>query len=132
MYKIIRRDSWSLREVENNPNVLYLYFDGDHRINDENPLIAGYPNTVGIPVRKSRSFKSEYVDSELADNVEKINKAFTNVMVAARKYDYVVIPYCEHICTPNFIKKSSKTYAFLKDRILTLIQYIIDDEFETY
>lgn len=130
MFKIIRRDTWSLKEVKANPNVLYLYFDADYRVNDDNPLIKGYPNTIGIPIRKEKDMKSEYMDSELADNVDKINKAVVNVIIKAKDYDYVVIPYCEKRCTTHFKFNSFGTYTFLKHKINILIQIIIDNEIE--
>ena len=92
---IVFKGFWTVEDVRNNPDCLWLFGDNDiKRGKGGQAIIRDEPNTFGIPTKKlpSNSDKAFYRDSEFIENRRKIIHAFETLKIIAKKYKAIVLP----------------------------------------
>lgn len=96
--KVIYWDTfWTIKEVKENNNYLFLYGDNDAKFGKKGQaIIRDLKNTSGIPTKKYPSYKksSYYCDEEYKENKKKIKQSIELIMdkIKDEKYDAIVFP----------------------------------------
>jgi hypothetical protein len=90
---------WTISDVQNNPNLLFIYGDNDKKFGKKGQaVIRDEVNTIGIPTKKypSNYSSSFYTDDEYNLNVSKINGQIQKVITILQTgiYDGIVLPEC--------------------------------------
>jgi len=122
---IIFENFWTLNDIKNNPEYLWVYGDNDvKRGKGGQAIIRDEINTIGIPTKKypSNNPKSFYTDDEYIINCEKITKAINNIKEKGKLYKAIVIPKNGFgTGLAKLEQLAPKTFTFLNTQIKNLI-----------
>lgn len=86
---------WTIQDVRNNPDHLFIFGDNDqHKGRGGQAIIRGQQNAFGIPTKKYPSFNNNafYTDTELIQNKIKIDQAINKILASLPKYKVLVFP----------------------------------------
>lgn len=119
---------WTVADVRNNKDSLFIYGDNDiHLGNKGQAIIRGEPNTAGIPTKKTPQSYSYayYSDDDYERNCNNITKAILDIKkkISIHKYKFLVLP--ANGLGTGFAKlpeKAPKTFEFLEQSIDKLIK----------
>lgn len=120
--KIIIFDGyWSIVDVKNNPDSLFVYGDNNiGRGKAGQAIIRDLPNTIGIPTKRypSKNPDAFYNDSEYINNTRRISQAIDKIIQRSVSYRYVVLPK-QGFGTglAELPKRAPRTYEFLVQSI---------------
>jgi hypothetical protein len=121
---------WTVEDVRNKPNYLFLFGDNDIQKGTGGQAIIRYePNAFGIPTKKLPNFhpKSFYYDSEYENNISKINSAINKLIkYLERNKEIIGIYFPENgfgTGLANLQKNAQNTLKYLNDKM---------EEFKTY
>lgn len=119
---------WTVDDVRNNKDSLFIYGDNDiHLGNKGQAIIRGEFNTAGIPTKKTpHSYSYAYYNDDDYDrNCANIIKAMSDIKkkILISKYKFLVLP-ANGLGTglAKLPEKAPKTYEFLDKSIRQLIK----------
>jgi len=115
---------WTINDVKNNPNCLFVFGDNDVKSGyGGQAIIRDLPNAIGIPTKKlpTLDLNSFYNDLEFERNKMKISFAIKNVINESKKYKYVILPE-EGLGTglADLKNKAPETFKLLESQIMFL------------
>lgn len=115
---------WTINDVKNNPNCLFIFGDNDVKSGyGGQAIIRDLPNAIGIPTKKlpTLDLNSFYNDLEFERNKMKISFAIKNVINESKKYKYVILPE-EGLGTglADLKNKAPETFKLLESQIMFL------------
>lgn len=133
---IIYKSLFTIDDVKNNDDCLWLYGDNDiKKGKGGQAIIRDEPNTCGIPTKKfpNNFEKSFYTDKEYDDNCKKISLAFKKVRIILKlkSYKSIVIPIAGFGTGLAKLEiKAPKTFLFLNNELKKLVTELNNQEKE--
>jgi hypothetical protein len=118
---IIFEGFWTITDVINHPNWLFVFGDNDVGLGKGGQaIIRGLSNTIGIPTKKypSNHPLSFYTDKEYIQNTNKISHAIDKLIDKSKNYNRVVLPK-DGFGTglADLPNRAPKTYDYLVEAI---------------
>lgn len=124
--KVIYFDYWTVQDVKDRPDHLFIF--GDNNVakgKGGQAIIRDEPNALGIPTKKypSNRATSFYTDDEYEDNKTRIDEAIRLIIEMLPKYEVLVLPK-DGFGTglAQLPKKAPKTYRYLKKKVKELVK----------
>ena len=117
---------WTVDDVRNNPNKLFVYGDNNIKIGrGGQAIIRDEGNTIGIPTKKlpNNDSKSYYIDLEIEDNKNHIDTAVNNLLKKFMNDQYEILVFPEDGLGTGLAKlpeKAPETFKYLQRKIKTL------------
>lgn len=123
--KIIKVKRWTLSDVKNKPDHLFIFGDNDiKKGKGGQAVIREEPNAMGIPTKKipTRAKSAYYTDDELTTNQNKIDHAIKLIIAELPKYEVLVLP-ADGIGTglSELPTRAPLTFKYLKEKLKELI-----------
>ncbi len=126
-YKVERKKFITREYVRANRDKLFLFGDNLERrgLGGQAAAMRGEPNAIGIPTKKSPSYKAEafFSDDELESNKAAIDAAFDEVMNTVSDPIRVIILPSDGLGTgrAQLDRRAPLTFAYLQKRLDELI-----------
>lgn len=125
-YRIERRQIITREYVRANRDKVFLFGDNLERrgFGGQAAAMRGEPNAVGIPTKKSPSYKDDafFSDDELERNKAAIDAAFAKVTRAVTETNRVIVIPSDGLGTgrAQLDKRAPRTFAYLQKRLAEL------------
>ena len=122
---------WTVDDVNNNPNKLFIFGDNDiQKGKGGQAIIRELKNTIGVPTKKEPNHKSSsyYTDDELETNKRKIDEAIQNIIIIIQENEYDTIVFPKDGLGTGRAKlhiKAPKTFKYLINKIDELKSIIV-------
>lgn len=125
-YKIERRQFITRAFVRANRNKLFLFGDNLERrgLGGQAAAMRGEPNAIGIPTKKSPSYKDDafFSDDEFEQNKAAIDAAFAKVASAITEANRTIVIPTDGLGTgrAQLWRRAPRTFAYLQKRLAEL------------
>lgn len=125
-YKIERRQFITRAFVRANRNKLFLFGDNLERrgLGGQAAAMRGEPNAIGIPTKKSPSYKDDafFSDDEFEQNKAAIDAAFAKVASAITEANRTIVIPTDGLGTgrAQLRRRAPRTFAYLQKRLAEL------------
>lgn len=125
-YKIERRQFITRAFVGANRNKLFLFGDNLERrgLGGQAAAMRGEPNAIGIPTKKSPSYKDDafFSDDEFEQNKAAIDAAFAKVARAITEANRTIVIPTDGLGTgrAQLRRRAPRTFAYLQKRLAEL------------
>lgn len=125
-YKIERRQFITRAFVRANRNKLFLFGDNLERrgLGGQAAAMRGEPNAIGIPTKKSPSYKDDafFSDDEFEQNKAAIDAAFAKVARAITEANRTIVIPTDGLGTgrAQLRRRAPRTFAYLQKRLAEL------------
>lgn len=126
-YKVERKKFITREYVRVNRDKLFLFGDNLERrgLGGQANAMRGEPNAIGIPTKKSPSYRADafFSDDELESNKAAIDAAFDEVMNAVSDPTRMIILPSDGLGTgrAELDRRAPLTFAYLQKRLYELI-----------
>lgn len=125
---------WSLSDVKNRKDYIFIFGDNDAKIGKGGQaIIRDQENAMGIPTKKYPGFspKAYYNDEEIEKNIAKIDNSVNNIIYKLKNYKNlykgIILPE-DGLGTglADLKNKAPKTFEYLNKKIKELKKLVSD------
>ena len=124
---------WTLQDVQDNDDFIFIFGDNDVRVGKGGQaIIRGEKNAMGIPTKKYPGYnpKAYYTDTEISTNKIKIDNAINNIVYKLKnnnaQYKGIILPE-DGLGTglADLKNKAPETFGYLNKKIKELTNICI-------
>jgi hypothetical protein len=122
---------WTVKDVKNHPDYLFIFGDNDiKRGRGGQAIIRDEPNAIGIPTKKypTRKLNAYYTDKEYEENKKKINLSIQIILKEFMKDTYTTLIIPKDGFGTGLAKlheKAPKTFKYLEKKVKALTRLFI-------